>query len=65
MQAVIDVGMSNSGELAIINRFMCHQQVLFVSDALDAGGKCLNKYLNRRTGNEVWSTLIFPIQNSS
>ncbi len=43
MQAVIEAGVTNADELVKINRFQYHQQVLFVSDILDAGGKCLNK----------------------
>ncbi len=64
MKAVIEAGVTNSEELVKINRFRCHQQVLFVSDILDAGGKCLDKkYLKRWQDNESWSTLIFPIKN--
>jgi hypothetical protein len=64
MKAVIKAGVTNLEELVKINRFRCHQQVLFVSDILDAGGKCLNKkYLKRRQDDESWSTLIFPIKN--
>jgi hypothetical protein len=61
MQAVIEAGVTNADKLVKINRFRCHQQV-FVSDILDAGGKCLNKkYLKQQQDNESWSTLIFPI----
>jgi hypothetical protein len=63
MQAVIEAGVTNVDKPVKINRFQCHQQVLFVSDILDAGGKCLDKkYLKRRQDNESWSTLIFPIK---
>jgi hypothetical protein len=38
--------------------------VLYLSDVLDAGGKCINKrYLERREQEEKWSTLIFPKEN--
>ncbi len=64
MKAVIEAGVTDSEELVKINRFRCHQQVLFVSDILDAGGKCLDKkYLKQRQDNESWSTLNFPIKN--
>jgi hypothetical protein len=64
MKAVIEVGVTNLEELVKIKRFRCHQQVLFVSNILDAGGKCLNKkYLKWRQDNESWSILIFPIEN--
>jgi hypothetical protein len=63
MQAVIEAGVTNSEELVKINRYRCHQQVLFVSDILDAVGKCLNKkYPKQRQDNESWSSLIFPIK---
>jgi hypothetical protein len=64
MKAVIKAGVTNLEELVKRNRFRCHQQVLFVSDILDAGDKCLDKkYLKRQQDNESWSTLIFPIKN--
>jgi len=61
MQAAMDAGITNTVEQRILNRFRCHQQVLYVSDVLDAGGKCLNKrYLDRRKPDKIWSTLVFP-----
>jgi hypothetical protein len=49
MQAAMEAGITNSIELEKLNKYCCHQQVLYVSDVLDAGGKCLNKrYLNQR-----------------
>jgi hypothetical protein len=63
MQAVIEAGVTNADKLVKINRFRCHQQVLFISNILDAGGKCLDKkYLKQRQDNESWSTHIFPIK---
>jgi hypothetical protein len=63
MKAVIEAGVTNSEELVKINRFRCHQQVLFMSDILDAGGKCLDKkHSKQQQDNESWSTLIFPIE---
>jgi hypothetical protein len=61
MKAVIEAGVTNLEELVKINRVRFHQQVLFVSDILDAGGKRLNKkYPKQRQDNELCSTLIFP-----
>ena len=61
MQAAVDAGIINPDKLRILNRFCCHQQVLYVSDVLDAGGKCLDRrYLDRRKHTEIWSNLIFP-----
>jgi hypothetical protein len=61
MQAAMDAGVTNTDELRILNRFCCHQQVVYVSDVLDAGGKCLNRrYLGHRKHTEICSTLIFP-----
>jgi hypothetical protein len=47
MQAIRESGVMDPKELAIINRACCHQQVLFLSDVLNAGGKSVDKkYLN-------------------
>ncbi len=63
MQAAREAGVTDPGELVMLNRFRCHQQVLFLLDVLDAGGWRLNKkYLNHRQDHEVWSTLIFPLE---
>ncbi len=64
MQAVIDSGITNAEELVQINCYPCHQQVLFVSDVLDASGKAIDKgYLERRKDHINWSVLSFPIKN--
>jgi hypothetical protein len=48
-------------ELIRLNRVRLAQQVLFVSDVLDAGGRALDrKYLVRRPHRDKWSTLVFP-----
>jgi hypothetical protein len=61
MLAAVEAGITNPDKLRILNRFHCHQQVLYVSDVLDAGGKCLNRrYLDRRKHTETQSNLIFP-----
>jgi hypothetical protein len=63
MWAVIEAGYRRPEELEKINRFQCHQQVIHVSDVLDAGGRCLDKkYLSHRQDEETWSTLIFPME---
>jgi hypothetical protein len=63
MQAIKDSGITDKTELAVINRARCHQQVLFLSDILDAGGKCVDKrYLNFQREDEIWSTAIFPLE---
>jgi hypothetical protein len=63
MQAVRENGVTDPGEWAVINRFRCHQQILFLSDVLDAGGKCVDrKYLDLQKDHEVWSTIIFPLE---
>jgi hypothetical protein len=63
MQVAREARVTDPRELVILNRFWCHQQVLFLSDVLDAGGWRLDKkYLNRCQDHEVWSTLIFPLE---
>lgn len=50
-------------ELLWLNRVRLHQQVLFLSDILDARGTAIDKkYLKRRTHSERWSSLTFPIE---
>ena len=61
MQAIEDMGAYSEKQKEIINRFRCHQQVLFVSCIMDAGGRAVDpKYLNLRNNSESWSSLIFP-----
>jgi hypothetical protein len=63
MQAIRENGVTDPGEWAVINRFRCHQQILFLLDVLDAGGKCMDrKYLDLRKDYEVWSTIIIPLK---
>ena len=63
MQAVQESGVTDPGKWAIVNRFCCQQQVLFLLDVLDAGGKCVDKkYLSRGEDHEVWSTILFPLK---
>jgi hypothetical protein len=63
MRAFIEAGYTRDDELLILNRVRCHQQTLFLSDVLDAGGRNIDsKYLNRRPNNEAWSSLVFPME---
>jgi hypothetical protein len=63
MQAAMEAGVKDPIELKKLNKYRCHQQVLYLSDVMDAGGKCLDKgYLSRRQGEENWSSLIFPAE---
>jgi hypothetical protein len=64
MKALQDLDILNGKELKPINRVRIHQQVLYLSNVLDAGGKCIDRrYLNRREEGVQWSTLIFPKEN--
>jgi hypothetical protein len=61
MKAVESLNVADSKELLRINRVRIHQQVLFVSDILDASRKCIDRrYLNRRDQDEQWLTITFP-----
>jgi hypothetical protein len=63
MQAAMEAGVKDPSELKKLNKYRCHQQVLYVFNVLDAGGKCLDKqYLSRRRKEENWSSLIFPAE---
>ena len=51
-------------ELLRLNRVRIHQQVLFLSDVLDAGGRAIDKkYVLARPRSEKWSTLCFPLES--
>jgi hypothetical protein len=40
-----------------------HQQVLYLSDVMDANGRAIDrKYLQPRPMEETWSDLVFPIE---
>jgi hypothetical protein len=63
MQAAMEAGIKDPSKLKKLNNYRCHQQVLYVSNVLDAGGKCLDKrYLSRCCKEENWSSLIFPME---
>jgi len=47
--------------LCKLNRVRLHQQVIFLSDVMDASKRAIeSKYLEERPWNERWSSLIFP-----
>ncbi len=48
-------------ELRILNRMQKHQQVLFLSDILGAGGGSVDKWnLTKHLLGERWSSMKFP-----
>jgi hypothetical protein len=48
-------------KLVRLNRVRLHQQVIFGSDVMDAGGRSLDrKYLTERPLEESWTSLKFP-----
>ena len=60
MRRFVQMG-CNRKELLRLNRVRLHQQALFLSDVLDAGGRALDrKYMVRRKPQETWSSLTFP-----
>jgi hypothetical protein len=60
MARLIVVGYRDDG-LRTLNRVRKHQQVLFLSDILGAGGESLDKqYLQKQRETDCWSTMKFP-----
>jgi hypothetical protein len=60
MTRLIAIGYRGN-DLWTLNRVRKHQQVLFLSDILGAGGESLDKcYLQKQRGTERWSTMKFP-----
>ena len=54
----------SESELIWLNCVQQHQQVLFVSDVMEAGGRALDqKYLDRREYGDRWSTYRFPTKS--
>ncbi len=50
-------------ELQHLNRVRLHQQVLYLSDVMDASGRALDwKYLHPLPRGEAWFTLVFPLE---
>ena len=53
-------------ELIRLNRVRLHQQAIFISDVMDAGGRALDqRYLKKREDGETWSAYQFPKQEVS
>ncbi len=60
MVEIVNLRVFNADELIRLNRFRCHQQMIFKSDVFDASGWALDKqYLRCHPLQEVWSTLLF------
>jgi hypothetical protein len=60
MARLIAIG-CRGNDLQTLNRVRKHQQVLFLSNILGAGGVSLDKrYLQKQRGTECWSTMKFP-----
>jgi hypothetical protein len=52
-----------SEDLQRLNCVQVHQEVLFLSDVMDASGRALDrKFLQQRPWEESWSNLSFPIK---
>jgi hypothetical protein len=65
MLAFVGLGFTDD-ELIGLNRAWCHQQVIFTSDVFNASGRALDRqYLERQQAGEVWSTLLFPLEQPS
>jgi hypothetical protein len=63
MVAFESLGFSRD-KLARLNWFRIHQQLLFLSDILDACGKLIDqRYWHRRDPEETWSTIFFGREN--
>jgi hypothetical protein len=60
MARLIVVGYRDN-DLRMLNKVRKHQQVLFLSDILGAGGESLDKrYLQKRREIDCWSMMKFP-----
>jgi hypothetical protein len=52
--------------LCKLNRVRLHQQVIFLSDVMDARGRVIDSmYLDKCPWNEQWSSVIFPKESPS
>jgi hypothetical protein len=61
MQAMVRAGFTLAQEMKILNCFHCHQEVIYLLDVFNAGGRCLDRqYLDHWKQDEKWSTLILP-----
>ncbi len=62
MQEFVQLDYSRD-DLQQLNRVQIHQEVLFLSDIMDASSRALDrKYLRQWALDETWSTLSFPIK---
>jgi hypothetical protein len=62
MQEFVQLDYS-SNDLWRLNCVRIHQEVLFLSNVMDASGRGLDrKYLRQWAWDETWSTLSFPIE---
>ncbi len=53
----------NCDDLRRLNQVRVHQEVLFLSDVMDASGQAINrKYLDPKPMGEAWSSLTFMIK---
>ena len=60
MQEFVKLNYSGD-DLRRLNRVRVHQEVLFLSDVMDASGRAIDRrYLTPRPMEETWSTLSFP-----
>ena len=61
MAEFICMNYDSTQSLCKLNRVRLHQQVIFLSDVMDASGRVIeSKYLEERPWNERWFSLIFP-----
>ena len=64
MRAVEEAGINDPKELCRINRTRIHQQVLYVSDVLEANGKTIDhRYMMKRPPEDRWSNINFSNEN--
>ena len=64
MCAVEEAGINDPKELCRINRTQIHQQVLYVSDVLEANGKTIDhRYMMKRPPEDRWSNINFSNEN--
>ena len=61
MQKFWEVGFEES-DLVQLNKVRLHQQVVFLSDVMDASGRRLDEYLKKRPAGEKGSSLTFPVE---
>jgi hypothetical protein len=63
MQAVAEAGFMSAQEMKILNCFRCHQEVMYLLDVFNAGGRCLDRrYLDHSKQDYKWLTLIFLLE---